>query len=478
MSRPIHAHIHTQALRDNLLRMRLAAPDARVWAVVKAGAYGHGIARVFEGLRAADGFAVLDLQEAQTLRDLDWRGPVLLLEGAFEPRDLELCSRLDLWHVVHHEAQIDMLSRHKTQLAQRVYLKTNTGMNRLGFAPARFRSAWVRLNALPQVDEISLMTHFAHADDVQGVDAQMQVFKATSHDLPGERSLANSAAVLRHGTHPEVVADWVRPGIALYGSAPDHPLHDAAHWGLRPAMSLRSRLVGVQSLKAGDSVGYGGTFTASHDMPVGIVAQAQAFQTATSDLPGERCLSNSAAVLRQALHARQSRQSLPASDWVRTGIALYGGAPDFGQADASDTSLQAAMSLRSKVIATQQLQAGDTVGYGSSFVAQGPMRIGIVCCGYADGYPRSCGTGTPVLVDGQPSRTIGRVSMDMLAVDLPGLAGSGQGAEVTLWGYASSGALLPIDAVAQAGGTIAYELMCALAARVPVVADAVLPQAR
>ena len=377
MPRPIQALIHPDALRHNVAVLRQSAPDARLWAVVKANAYGHGIEQVFSGLTGADGFALLDIEEARRVRALGWRGPILLLEGAFELRDLEACSRLDLWHTVHCEAQIDMLAAHKTHVPQRVFLKINSGMNRLGFAPHQARAAWTRLNALPQVDEISLMTHFSDADG-----------------------------------------------------------------------------------------------------PIGIVAQAQAFQTATSDLPGERCLSNSAAVLRQALHARQSRQSLPASDWVRTGIALYGGAPDFGQADASDTSLQAAMSLRSKVIATQQLQAGDTVGYGSSFVAQGPMRIGIVCCGYADGYPRSCDTGTPVLVDGQPSRTIGRVSMDMLAVDLTGLAGSGQGAEVTLWGYASSGALLPIDAVAQAGGTIAYELMCALAARVPVVADAALPQAR
>ena len=364
MARPIQALIHTQALRDNLAGVRQAARDARVWAVVKADAYGHGIQRVFEGLRAADGFAVLDLQEAQILRDLGWRGPVLLLEGVFEQRDLELCSRLDLWHVVHHEGQIDMLSRHKTQLAQRVYLKMNTGMNRLGFAPARFRSAWVRLNALPQVDEISLMTHFAHADDAQGVDAQLQVFKDISHDLPGERSLANSAAVLRHGSRPEVTADWVRPGIALYGSAPDHPLHDAAHWGLRPAMSLRSQVIATQDLKTGDEVGYGGVFKAPHD-----------------------------------------------------------------------------------------------------------MRIAVVACGYADGYPRHAPTGTPVLIDGQRCTTVGRVSMDMLCVDLTPVPQAGIGAAATLWGQASTGEVLCIDEVAAAAGTVGYELMCALAPRVPVSVD-------
>lgn len=361
MSRPIHALIHIQALRDNLTSVRQASRDARLWAVVKADAYGHGIQRVFEGLRAADGFAVLDLQEAQTLRDLDWRGPVLLLEGVFEQRDLELCSRLDLWHVVHHEGQIDMLSRHKTQLAQRIFLKMNTGMNRLGFAPARFRSAWVRLNALPQVDEISLMTHFAHADDAQGVDAQLQVFRDTCHDLPGERSLANSAAVLRHGSRPEVTADWVRPGIALYGSAPDHPLHDAAHWGLRPVMSLRSQVIATQDLKTGDEVGYGGVYKAPRD-----------------------------------------------------------------------------------------------------------MRIAVVACGYADGYPRHAPTGTPVLIDGQLCTTVGRVSMDMLCVDLSPVPQAGIGAAATLWGQASTGEVLCIDEVAAAAGTVGYELMCALAPRVPV----------
>jgi alanine racemase len=364
MARPIQALIHTQALRDNLAGVRQASRDARVWAVVKADAYGHGIQRVFEGLRAADGFAVLDLQEAQTVRDLGWRGPILLLEGVFEQRDLELCSRLDLWHVVHHEGQIDMLSRHKTQLAQRVFLKMNTGMNRLGFAPARFRSAWVRLNALPQVDEISLMTHFAHADDAQGVDAQLQVFKDISHDLPGERSLANSAAVLRHGSAPEVTADWVRPGIALYGSAPDHPLHDVAHWGLRPAMSLRSQVIATQDLKTGDEVGYGGVFKAPRD-----------------------------------------------------------------------------------------------------------MRIAVVACGYADGYPRHAPTGTPVLIDGQRCATVGRVSMDMLCVDLTPVPQAGIGAAATLWGQASTGEVLCIDEVAAAAGTVGYELMCALAPRVPVSVD-------
>jgi alanine racemase len=362
MPRPIHATVHIQALRHNLASLRRAAPEARVWAIVKANAYGHGLERVFDGLRGADGFALLDLNEAQRVRDLGWRGPILLIEGAFELRDLELCSRLDLWHTIHCNAQIDMLAAHKTNAPHRVFLEMNSGMNRLGFTPGQYRAAWHRLNALPQVDEISLMTHFSDADGPVGVAAQWAVFAAASDDLPGERTLGNSAAILRH---PAALADWVRPGIALYGSAPDYPQHNIAHWGLQPTMTLAAN-----------------------------------------------------------------------------------------------------------IIAVQDIVVGATVGYGSSFTAPGPMRIGIVACGYADGYPRLCPTGTPVLVDGVRTRILGRVSMDTIAVDLGPVPRAGLGTEATLWGSAANGALLPIDEVAVSAGTVGYELMCALAPRVPTgVAD-------
>ena len=360
MPRPIQALIHTTALAHNLARARLAAPDARVWAVVKANAYGHGIERAYNGLRGADGFALLDLEEAERIRALGWRGPVLLLEGCFEPRDLELCSRLNLWHVVHCNEQIDWLAAHKTQSPHRTFLKMNSGMNRLGFKPEAYRSAWARLNALPQVEEVSLMTHFSDADGPRGVAHQTATFDATTHDLAGERCLSNSAATLRHGLRN----DWVRAGILCYGSAPDFPEHGIAHWGLQPTMTLSSR-----------------------------------------------------------------------------------------------------------VIATQTLAAGDTVGYGSSFTATAPMRIGIVACGYAEGYPRHCSTGTPVLVEGVRTGTVGRVSMDMLAVDITALPSCGIDSEVTLWGNGPGGKVLPIDEVAAAAGTIGYELMCALALRVPVQID-------
>ncbi len=160
-----------------------------------------------------------------------------------------------------------------------------------------------------------------------------------------------------------------------------------------------------------------------------------------------------------------------AADWVRPGIALYGSAPDFPTHTLNDWGLQPTMSLRSQIIALQTLQAGDTVGYGASFTADAPLRMGVVACGYADGYPRHCPTGTPVLVDGVRTRTLGRVSMDMIAVDLTPCPEAGYGSEVTLWGRASQGTVLPIDEVAQAAGTVGYELMCAVSSRVGFTQD-------
>ena len=365
MPRPLEALIHVDALRHNLQRARECAPDARIWSVVKANAYGHGLQRVFEGLRATDGFALLDIAEARRLREMDWRGPILLLEGVFEARDLELCSRLGLWHVVHCDEQIDWIAQHKTEWPHRVFLKMNTGMNRLGFQPAAFRSAWARLSALPQVEEVSMVTHFSDADSPKGIAHQAAVFHTHTADLSGERSLCNSAATLRHAHDPAVRGDWIRPGVMLYGASPDYPEHDATHWRLQPAMTLRSRLIAVQHLRA-----------------------------------------------------------------------------------------------------------GDTVGYGSRFTAPKAMRIGVVACGYADGYPRHAPDGTPVLVNGVKVPIVGRVSMDMLEVDLTQVPQAEVGSEVTLWGHGpqvnGQTTQLSIDEVAQHCGTIGYELMCALSPRVAV----------
>ena len=365
MTRPIQATVHTQALRHNLQRCREAAGDSLVFAVVKANAYGHGIERAFEGLRGTDGFALLEISEAERVRALGWRGPILLLEGVFDVRELEACSRLGLWLAVHSDAHIDWLATHKTHSGLRVFLKVNSGMNRLGFTPDRVGAAYARLSALPQVDEVSFMTHFSDADGEKGVALQVARFATATQDLPGERSLANSAALLRFAPQDAAVrGDWVRAGISLYGSSPDYPAHQAGDWQLQPTMTLASELIGIQHIAAGESV-----------------------------------------------------------------------------------------------------------GYGSRFVAEAPMRIGVVACGYADGYPRHAPTDTPVLVEGVRTRVLGRISMDMLSVDLTPVPQATLGSAVTLWGRAANGAVLPIDEVAAHAGTLGYELMCAVAPRVPMVAD-------
>ncbi|MGK2900639.1 MAG: alanine racemase [Burkholderiaceae bacterium] len=375
MPRPVEAFIHTEALAHNLARARRAAPDAKVWAIVKANAYGHGIEHAYAGLKGADGFALLDLDEAERVRALGWRGPVLLLEGCFEARDLEVCSRLNLWHTVHRDAQIDWLAAHKTHTPHHVFLKMNSGMNRLGFRPAACANAWRRLSGLTQVEGIALMTHLSDADGPRGIAQQLAVFEAATRELPGERTLANSAATLRFAPNlgslrdpagdNRVAADWVRPGIMLYGSSPDFPARTIADWDLRPTMSLRAQLIATQALQAGERVGYGGRFTADRD-----------------------------------------------------------------------------------------------------------MRIGVVACGYADGYPRAVPDGTPVLIGDVRTRLVGRVSMDMITIDLTPAPGAQPGSVATLWGTSPGGAVLAIDEIAHAAGTVGYELMCALARRVPTRAVA------
>ncbi|WP_454721326.1 MULTISPECIES: alanine racemase [Cupriavidus] len=357
MPRPIHAVIHQPALANNLEVVRRCAPEARVWAVVKANAYGHGIRRAFAGLRATDGFGLLDLNEAVLLRELGWQGPILLLEGFFQPQDVPLLEQYRLTTAVHCEEQLRMLEAGRPKGPLAIQLKLNTGMNRLGFRPDQYRAAWERARALPCVGSIVHMTHFSDADSPRGIAHQIAVFDAATANLPGEASLSNSAATL---WHPQAHRAWVRPGIVLYGASPSGVAADVSSFGLQPAMSLHSELIGVQDL-----------------------------------------------------------------------------------------------------------QLGDTVGYGSLFTAPRAMRIGVVACGYADGYPRhAAGWGdnpAPVLVDGVRTQLVGRVSMDMICVDLTPCPKARVGSAVTLWGQG-----LPIDDVAAASGTVGYELMCALAPRVPV----------
>ncbi len=356
-SRPIRARISTAAITHNYRLAKSLAGPAKAWAVIKANAYGHGQWRAVEALRGvADGFALLEVENAMALRQAGITQPILLLEGIFSEPDVRTVAEYDLTSVVHCPEQLAMLLQGwPVGKPLRVYLKLNTGMNRLGFTPDQLPAARAALADLPQVD-LTLMTHFADADGARGIAGQMLLFKRMAGDWAGKVSLANSAAIF---DFQEAHADWVRPGIMLYGASP-FAERRAVDLGLRPVMTLSSAVIGMQTLAAGDRVGYGGTF-----------------------------------------------------------------------------------------------------------VAERPMRIGIVACGYADGYPRHAPSGTPVAVMGKRTRTVGRVSMDMLACDLTDIPEAGLGAPVTLWGRGIGGEV-PVDEVATAAGTIAYELFCALATRVPV----------
>jgi alanine racemase len=312
------------------------------------------VERAARALAAADGFAVLDLQEALRLRALGVAKPILMLEGFFKPADLELVSRHALTPVLHNPEQVEVLKRTALGGELDVYVKVNSGMNRLGFGAESLRPAYNAVRMHPQVRSVTFMTHFADADGASGVKAQLDWFNELTKPFEVKtRSLANSAALLRF---PQAIGDWARPGIMLYGCSPFSD-RSAASLDLKPAMTLTSEIIGIQHLR-----------------------------------PGER------------------------------------------------------------------------VGYGFSYQAAGEMTVGIVACGYADGYPRHAPTGTPVLVNGQRARIVGRVSMDMISVDITGLPDARVGSPVTLWGEG-----LSADEVGAAAGTLSYELLCKVTARVPLV---------
>lgn len=349
--------MRTAALAHNLQLARSHAGSAKVWAVIKANAYGHGLLRAAAAFAAADGLAVLDFEEALLLRGAGDDRPILMLEGFFKPQDVALLAAHALTPVVHEREQIAMLQCEALPSQIDVYLKVNSGMNRLGFRADEVHVAYQALREHPRVRRITLMTHFADADGAHGIAAQLARFDAMTNGLDGPRCLANSAALLRF---PESRADWVRPGIMLYGCSPfgsGVPRHDAAGLGLQPAMTLTSELIALQRV-----------------------------------CPGER------------------------------------------------------------------------VGYGFGFEATEKMTIGVVACGYADGYPRHAPTGTPILVAGKRTRLVGRVSMDMLCVDVSAIPQAHNGSPVILWGEG-----LSADEVAAGAETLSYELLCALAPRVPMV---------
>lgn len=355
MSRPIVATVDLAALRHNLAIVRKHARQSRVLAVVKADAYGHGVMRVARALSNAgvDGFALLELDAAIALREAGYQQRLVLLEGVFDVGELALLARHRIDTVVHCAEQVAMLKRAPAGTKIDVLLKLNTGMNRLGFREAEFPAALAALRANDMVGGMTLMTHFANADDARGVAWQMSVFERGTQGVDLPRTLANSAAIIRY---PHTHADWVRPGIMLYGATPFADV-SAAQLGLKPVMTLTSEIIAVQTLQAGDTVGYGGAYTATRE-----------------------------------------------------------------------------------------------------------TRIGVVACGYADGYPRHAPSGTPVRVGDAITTTVGRVSMDMLCVDITGLRDARIGSRVTLWGIGN-----PVDDVAAAAGTVGYELLCAVAPRVAMV---------
>ena len=362
MPRPIQARIDLAALRHNYLaakkRVVAHSGSAKAWAVVKADAYGHGLLRSAKALAdIADGFALVEVDWAVALREAGLRQPVFLLEGFFEPEDIAVCAEYDLTTSIHRLEQLQMIRAAALPRPLPIYLKLNTGMNRLGFTLEQMPALKRELSRTPEVGPVTLMTHFAEADGERGIAWQLERFEVMKEALDGvlpfSVSVANSAAILRY---PQTANDWVRPGIMLYGGSP------------------------------------------------------------------------------------------------------------FSEVAAASLDLRPVMTLHSRILAVQEIAAGEQVGYSGKFKAERTTRVGVVACGYADGYPRHAPSGTPILVAGQRSQTLGRVSMDMMACDLTHLPDAGVNSPVVLWGEG-----LPADEVAAAAGTISYEMFCALARRVPVL---------
>lgn len=356
MPRPIYAEIDIQALKHNLARLRESVGDRTLWAVVKANAYGHGLENAVEAFADADGFATIDLCDAERARRVGWHKRVLLLEGFFDETDIEPLQDLDVETVVHSMWQIDILKR--LQLREvKVHIKVNSGMNRLGFLPVEVGTIYDLLTSIPGVKVMGVVTHFANAepsylgDAPASVSRQLTRMGRLAHSSTAA-CMANSAAIL---WHPEVGGDGVRAGVALYGVSPDSHI-SSEELGLIPAMTLSA-----------------------------------------------------------------------------------------------------------KIIAVQEIAPGEAVGYGSRWIAKRPTRVGIVACGYADGYPRSMPDGSPTWVEGAIAPLVGAVSMDMLEIDITDIPSADLGSRVELWGRH-----LPVNRVAAAAGTIGYELICALARRVPL----------
>jgi alanine racemase len=355
MSRPTRAEINLKALHHNLGVARQAASNSRVMAVIKANGYGHGMIRVAHALNDADAFAVATIEEAINLREAGIIHPLLLLEGPLGIDDIALMRGFHLQSVIHTVEQLEMLEQASAGRALPAWLKIDTGMHRLGFSVNEVRDVHRRMSQCQNIADIKFMMHFACADEDKHAMSQQQLdnFDKAIAGIAAEQSLANSAAVL---SIREAHADWVRPGIMLYGSSP---------------------------------------------------------------LQGK---------------------------------------------SASELGLQAVMTLKSSLIAVRDCKKGDQVGYGAAWTCSEDMRIGVACIGYGDGYPRHAPSGTPVLVKGQRAALAGRVSMDMICIDLRNIKDAAIGDEVICWGDD-----LSVDEIAQHAGTISYELLCGVTTRVPYI---------
>ncbi len=345
--------IDLDALRHNADRAKSAASGRKIFVAVKADGYGHGAATVAQALRGqVDGWMVATLAEGEALRQVGMTERILVLQGIMDASEARRAAQRFLEPVFHHASQLDALGRGLAGLPLTAWMKLDTGMHRVGFTPHEFPAAYARLSQLRGIrPSPGVLTHFARADESDPAPTQQQIacFEQVAGDLNTEKSLCNSAGLLRF---PQAGGDWVRPGIMIYGG---NPMTEgtAEAWGLKPVMTLRTRLIAIRQVAAGEGVGYGARFIAPEAMPVGVVA----------------------------------------------------------------------------------------IGYG-------------------DGYPRHAPDGTPILIQGQRARVIGRVSMDLMTVDLRGIRAS-VGDEVVCWGEG-----LPVDEIAQQSASISYELMCQMSGRV------------
>jgi alanine racemase len=363
MSRTALATIHLDALRRNLARVRELSKGAKVMAVVKADGYGHGLERVARALGDADALGVAALGDGLRLRAAGHKQRIVVLSGPDEPGDLTEFRRLQLDAVIHHVSQVEWLAADRDARPLRVWLKLDSGMHRLGFAPERIVEMYTKLRSLPNIAaDIVLMTHFAASDEFDNAQTTQQIdrFVAATAGLDGTRTLANSAGLL----------GWP----AAYGAGSD---------------------------------GY----------------------------------------------------------WVRAGGLLYGLSVIDGKSGA-DLGFAPAMTLSTKLIAINRVAKGERIGYAATYECPEDMPIGVAAIGYGDGYPRSAPSGTPVLVNAQRAALVGRVSMDLITIDLRNVPAAKVGDRVTLWGGD-----LPVEDIAKHAGTISYDLTCGMTKRVLFVED-------